>query len=85
MNRILPSCKEVSHLTSQAMDEALPFQTRLAMRIHIRMCQWCRRNAEQLQLMRTLARKKASSTNEPPRLSDEARQRLNDALNQNHD
>ena len=82
MNRILPSCEEVSHLTSQAMDETLPWRERLALRMHLRMCIWCRRNAEQLQLMRNLACRLAHSEKEPARLSSDARHRIAESLGQ---
>ena len=61
MNMVLPTCKEVSRLTSQAMDENLPWTKRLGMRLHLMMCVWCRRNSEQLQLVRDLARKQSAS------------------------
>ena len=83
MNRILPSCQEVSHLTSQAMDESLPWKKRLGLRMHLRMCIWCRRNAEQIQLMRNLARGQAVSQNEQAKLSCDARQRIAESLEQN--
>jgi len=83
MNRMLPSCKEVSRLTSQAMDESLPWTKRLGLRMHLRMCIWCRRNAEQLQLMRNLARGQALSRNEQARLSSDARKRIAKFLEQN--
>ena len=83
MNQILPSCKEVSYLTSQAMDESLPWRKRLALRMHLRMCIWCRRSAEQLELMRNLARSQAHSESEQTRLSSDARKRIAESLEQN--
>jgi hypothetical protein len=85
MNMILPTCKEVSHLTSQAMDETLPWSKRLGMRLHLMMCVWCRRNSEQLQLVRDLARKQSASQSEEAKLSSDARDRLSKLLEQNDD
>ncbi len=83
MNRILPSCREVSHLTSQAMDESLPWRKRLGLRLHLMMCVWCRRNAEQLELMRIIARSKAHSEIEQVKLSSDAQKRIAESLQQN--
>lgn len=83
MNRILPSCKEVSQLTSQAMDESLPWKKRMELRMHLRMCLWCRRNAEQLQLMRNFAKDHAEIQNEQSKLSSDARDRIANFLEQN--
>ena len=82
MNRILPTCKEVSHLTSQAMDESLPWRKRLGLRMHLRMCIWCRRNTEQLQLMRNLARGQAVPRGEQARLNSDTRKRIAESLEQ---
>ena len=83
MNRVLPPCKEVSHLTSQAMDESLPWRKRLGLRMHLLMCIWCRRNAEQLQLMRVLTRSQTVSQNEQARLSSDARKQIAESLERN--
>jgi hypothetical protein len=80
MNRILPSCKEVSHLTSQAMDELLPLRKRIGLRLHLAMCAWCRRSAEQLKLMRSLAHNQALSRHEGVTLGSDARKRIADSL-----
>ncbi|GAB4324102.1 MAG: hypothetical protein Kow0074_16800 [Candidatus Zixiibacteriota bacterium] len=83
MNRILPTCEDVSHLTSQAMDESLPFSKRLGLRLHLMMCVWCRRNSEQLRLIRDLARRLAASEPDDAKLDDAARARLTKLLEQN--
>lgn len=85
MNMVLPTCREVSHLTSQAMDERLPLAKRLGMRLHLMMCVWCRRNSEQLQLVRDLARKQSASQTKEAKLSNDARDRLSNLLEQNDD
>jgi hypothetical protein len=82
---VLPTCKEVSHLTSQSMDETLPWSKRLGMRLHLIMCVWCRRNSEQLQLVRDLARTQSISQAKEAKLSSDARDRLSKLLEQNDD
>jgi len=85
MNKVLPTCKEVSHLTSQAMDETLPWTKRLGMRLHLMMCVWCRRNSEQLQMIRDLARNQSASQTKEAKLSSDARDRLSRLLEQDDD
>ena len=85
MNRILPSCKEVSHLTSQAMDESLSLKKRIELRIHLSVCIWCRRNAEQLLTIRKFARTQAAADNEQAKLSTDAQDRITKLLKQQKD
>ncbi len=85
MNKVLPTCQEVSHLTSQAMDETLPWRKRLGMRLHLLMCVWCRRNSDQLQLVRNFARKQSASQSKEAKLSSDARDRLSKLLEPNDD
>lgn len=85
MNKVLPTCKEVSHLTSQAMDESLTWRKRLGFRLHLLVCVWCRRNQEQLHLIRDLARKQSSSEFGQAKLSAEARERMAKFLDRNDD
>ncbi len=84
-NRFLPSCEEVSHLTSQEMDESLPWRQRLRLRLHLRMCVWCRRNAEQLQLMKDMARGQAVSQDKQIKLSSDARKRISRSIEKKKD
>jgi len=46
------NCRQVTRLISQSMDAKLPWHRRLAMRVHLLYCVWCRRYAAQLQLLR---------------------------------
>ena len=52
MVRVMPSCKEISELLSQAMDQRLPLRKRLSMWLHVSMCGLCRRYEKQLHLLR---------------------------------
>jgi predicted anti-sigma-YlaC factor YlaD len=46
----LPSCKQVTELSSQLLDERLSVWTRLKLRAHLLMCDGCRRYRQQMQL-----------------------------------
>lgn len=52
MARMMPSCKDVSELISQAIDSQLPLRKRLSIRLHVSMCGFCRRYEKQLHLLR---------------------------------
>ncbi len=46
----LPSCKQVSELSSQQLDEKLPLMRRFGLRMHVMICEQCRRYARQMKL-----------------------------------
>ncbi len=50
------SCKEVSRLVSDSLDRKLPWQQRLAVRVHLLMCCLCSRFQRQLLLLRDAVR-----------------------------
>jgi len=85
MNKILPSCREISHLASQAMDEALPWRKRLELRLHLSMCSWCRSSIKQLELMRQISRRQTLSSARETGLSPEAKQRIAASLQETPD
>lgn len=70
------------------MDASLPWHQRLAIRLHLVYCVWCRRYAAQIKFLRKAGRELADGTNQAAaeRLSSEARekirQRLVQALNE---
>lgn len=41
-------CREVSELTTDYLDESLPFRTRIGMRFHLAICSFCRRHLAQV-------------------------------------
>ena len=49
------NCRQATRLISQAMDTTLPWHRRLAVRLHLLYCVWCRRYARQLQVVRQAA------------------------------
>ena len=46
-------CKEASRLMSRAMDEPLPLWQRLALALHLSICDACRNAQRQMHLLRT--------------------------------
>lgn len=85
MNYVMPDCKEVAELASFSMDETLPFNKRIGLKMHIMMCKFCRRNFEQLYLIRKLIGIKLRSDDAGEKeadrhLSEESRQRISSLL-----
>ncbi len=48
------SCKEVSKLVSDSLEERLPFPKRVGVRIHLMMCTMCRAYQKQLIFLRQI-------------------------------
>ena len=81
MNLVLPDCKEVSELSSCAMDEQLPLNKRIGLRIHIMFCEFCKRNNKQFNLIRKMISKnlngnESTNSDSQDNLSAESRQRI---------
>ena len=72
----IPTCKETTVLASRAMDVRLPFADRMAMHLHLAICENCARFARQLQEMRRLFRADADAGDDATGLTDAARQRI---------
>ncbi|MDP1770206.1 MAG: zf-HC2 domain-containing protein [Nitrospirota bacterium] len=82
---IIYTCQDMARLLSDAMDRSLPWHTRLRMHLHLRLCLLCRRYQQQLTLLRTVLRKRATTLDEDdradaPTLSPEAKARIQRAL-----
>ena len=50
------NCKETSRLLSQAQDGGIAFTERLALRIHLRLCDGCTQFSQQLDFLRRAMR-----------------------------
>ena len=80
------NCRHVTRLVSQSMDVKLPWHQRIAVRIHLLYCVWCRRYAAQIRFLRQAAKEIAAgvATSATAKLSVEAkeqmRQRVHEAL-----
>ena len=51
------TCRDVSEMTTDYLDHALPVSRRLGMRIHLAICSFCRRHLKQVRATVTLLRK----------------------------
>jgi Putative zinc-finger len=77
------NCREVSRLVSDSLDRKLGWSDWLGMRLHLMICENCRRFSRQLRVLRRILRRGAD---EPdafdalPGLSDRARGRIEQAL-----
>jgi len=86
--RRLPTCKEVTRMASDSMEQKLPLRQRINMKLHFMICVWCLRYFKQLQFMREAIHQrdahatgeKSSSTSS---LSSEARERMKRTLSGN--
>jgi len=81
----LTTCKETTVLASRAMDGRLPFPERVAMRLHLAICENCARFAQQLQEMRRQFRVETATNDDVPGLTPEARQRIETQLHKKRD
>ena len=78
--RRLPACDQTVHMISQSMEFPLSVRERLVVKTHQWVCAWCQWYSEQLGLIRETARAKANVPLDGPGLSDEARERIRQAL-----
>lgn len=81
----LPSCEAITRMVSESHERPLSISERLRKWLHFTICEWCSRYEKQLALVRLAARDAAraaesSDSPESPRLSEDARERLNRAL-----
>ncbi len=78
------SCKEVTQLVSQSLDDRLGWRTRAGVRLHLLVCRGCTRFVRQMRFLRTAAQHFSRAWPEnaaEPRLSAAARERIARALN----
>jgi hypothetical protein len=83
--RLTPPCRDITRLLSESMDRTLPWSVRANMRLHLLICEGCRRYAAQLRAVRNSLRGQSGNegmhTASPNlRLSEEASTRLKRAL-----
>lgn len=70
------TCRNATELASRAMDERLPLSNRMALRLHLAICDNCARFNRQLQEMRRLFRAETGADDDAAGLAPEARQRI---------
>jgi len=79
---LMPTCREVTRLQSNALDRDVPFFWRVGMRLHLLVCSWCRRYGKQIRFLREAMHDHPDELCEASSqgLSPEARERLKRAL-----
>lgn len=71
-------CRQSSKLVSDAMDRRLTGRERIALRLHLLMCRYCRTFARQLGYLRELVSQAGLPQDE--RLSEQQREQLRESL-----
>lgn len=82
--RRLPVCRELTPWMSERLDKPLPLAREIKLRLHIMICDFCKRYQEQLyalrEAVRTMDEPEAAAAPDQPRLSDDARERIKQAI-----
>ena len=78
------NCRQITRLVSQSMDVKLPWHQRLAIRVHLLYCVWCRRYASQIQFLRkaTIELADGADVEGVAKLSREAKDQIRQSLRQ---
>ena len=81
---LLPTCRQVTRLQSDALERDLSLPSRLGLRMHLLVCGWCRRYGRQIRFLRQAVQDHPDGLcqSNPQSLSPEARERLKRALRQ---
>jgi hypothetical protein len=84
---ITPSCRDMTHLLSQSMDRRLSLQNRLAIWLHLTICDHCVRFAEHLGFIRKVSRsiRKYAEKMPPAGLPASAKERIKERVRQSLD
>jgi len=82
MDRWMPSCREVAQRLTEGGFEKLPWHRRLPVRMHLLMCEHCRRVARQIVLINQALQRIWMETPDPSTL-DDVKRRILDRLRRN--
>src|SRR5262245_33799248 len=79
---LLPTCRDVSRLQSQALDRSLSGPERFGLRLHMLLCKRCRRYGKQIRFLREAVQEHPEQVTDaaPQTLSPAARERLKRSL-----
>ena len=80
---IIPTCRDMSRLSSRALDDNLPVLMKVRMTIHLLFCRFCRRYARQLRWMHWGGSTPPMEVFPGELLSPKGRVRLKEALRNN--
>lgn len=81
----LPPCEDIARILSESQDRPLSLRERITTRLHLGICVWCRRYAEQLAFLHEAIHRHADQLTDglpspEASLSAEARERIQQAL-----
>jgi len=76
------SCKQASQLISQSLDRRISLRERISLRLHLAICDFCRRFNQQLNQILNAARMQRQEIehDEHIHLPDDVKQRIADAI-----
>jgi hypothetical protein len=80
LQALMPSCREVTALSSMASDHSLPWWRRPGYWIHLAFCRWCRRYRRQLRYLGAALRLSTNRSRVRHPLPPKARNRIKRAL-----
>ena len=82
LETLLPTCRQVSRLQSDALDQPLSLPKRFGLRLHLLVCKWCRRYGKQIRFLHQAVHEHPDELSQatPRTLSPEARERLKNSL-----
>ena len=82
LETLLPTCRQVSRLQSDVLDQPLSLPKRFGLRLHLLVCKWCRRYGKQILFLREAVHEHPDELSQatPRTLSPEARERLKNSL-----
>ena len=81
---LMPNCRQAIRLQSEALDRPLSRLEKIGLRLHLAFCTLCRRYGQQIQFLRTAARRSEPAPDSQPVLPVEARERIKHALAAGH-
>ena len=59
LETLLPTCRQVSRLQSDLLDQPLSLPRRFGLRLHLLVCKWCRRYGKQIRFLHEAAHEHA--------------------------
>ena len=79
-----PTCAEMSRLASRALEQPLTIRTRLTIRLHFVICEWCQRYFDQISFLHHHARCLELGELPGRGMSAEAKQRILQRIKAGH-
>jgi len=81
---LLPTCRQVSRLQSDLLDQPLSLPKRIGLRLHLLVCKWCRRYGKQIRFLHEAVHEHPDELSQatPRTLSPEAREEFKQRLGQ---